>query len=70
MTGLSELTAQEAKLEQDPSYRQEVVDNILEAAREGGVVVDGRCRRLLTAYADGLIDCVKLHHEIGRPVLH
>ncbi|TDK26194.1 hypothetical protein E2F46_06240 [Luteimonas aestuarii] len=70
MPRLPELTPEDAELERDPTFRREVVENILEGAEERGLLIDRRCRRLLEQYERGTIDCHALYYEIGRPVLH
>lgn len=60
----------EDDFEDDPEFRREVVDTILEQARDRHLPVDFRCRRLLEQFADGSISSQQLSSEIVRPVLN
>ncbi len=70
MARLIEYTEEDAAFDRDPSFRQEVIDNLVKGAQEAGIPIDRRCRRLLDQYADGKISCAQLQHEITRPILH
>ena len=70
MNPVPDLTPEDAALERDPTFRREVVHEVLEDAERKGIFVDGRCRRLLEQYADGKISCVELDREVGRPILN
>lgn len=70
MTQAPNLSPEDAALEQDPTFRREVVDAVLDTAESRGIHVDTRCRRLLEQYADGKISCIELDREVGRPIFH
>lgn len=64
------LTAEEAALERDPTFRQEAVENIYAAAKEAGVPIDAFTQSLLKRYVEGLISCQELERRAGKPLLH
>lgn len=65
-----EPSAEDAALESDPSFRQEVVEGVIEEAERRGIPIDYRCRRLLTQYADGDIDFLELDRQVIRLAAH
>lgn len=67
---ITELDEEDLALEADPSFRQEVVDNVLTEAEKLGIPIDHRCRRLLNKYAEGDIDFLELDRQVIRLAAH
>lgn len=65
-----QLSPEDAALEMDPTFRQEVVDTVFEEAEKAGIPIDNRCRRLLTQYADGVIDYFEFDRQVIRLAAH
>lgn len=63
-------TNEEAALEADPTFRQEVVDGVLEEAERRGLPIDSRSRRLLAQYAEGSISYPELDRQVAQLVMH
>lgn len=63
-------SAADASLENDPTFRQEVVDGVFEEAEKRGLPIDSRSRRLLNQYAKGSISYPELDREVVRLVMH
>lgn len=64
------LPTEDAALEADPSFRQEVVDGVFEEAERRGIPIDARSRRLLHQYAEGSISYPELDRQVVRLVMH
>lgn len=69
-TAAEQPSAADASLENDPTFRQEVVDGVFEEAEKRGLPIDSRSRRLLNQYAKGSISYPELDREVVRLVMH
>lgn len=58
------------RLEQDPSFRQEVVEKVYLEADRLGIPIDHRAHRLLEDYADGKITYQELDRGVIRMASH
>lgn len=57
-------------LEQDATFRQEVVENVRIEAEKLGIPIDYRAHRLLERYAEGAITYQELDREVIRMASH